>query len=392
MGEKVRLGIIGLGVQGTVYARMIAAGEAGDLVVTAVADIDEGARDRAREVCPEATFYTDYHALLASGEVDAVVTTTPHYLHPEIGIAAIRAGVHVLVDKPAGVYTAQVRELNDAAAAHPDVVFAIMFNQRNNPLYQRIKQIVDDGEIGAIRRSNWLITTWWRPDAYYTASEWRATWGGEGGGVLVNQAPHQLDLWQWICGMPRSVMAKAGFGFRKKIAVEDEVTILADYGDGVTGVFVTATHDPAGTDRLEILGDRGKIVVTDSRIATLTRFTADERELSASLSVEEGFALASGAQTSEFYTTEEITTESAWGAQHAGVLANFAAAILHGTELLAPGADGINGVRLANAAHLSAWLGEEVSTDIDEAAYLRELNARIRAEGTFPERPEPVGG
>src|SRR5690625_7888573 len=189
--------------------------------------------------------------------------------------------------------------------------------------------------------------------------------------------------------MPKSVVAKAAFGFRRDIAVEDEVTILADYGDGVTGVFVTATHDPAGTDRLEILGDRGKIVVTDSRIATLTRFTADERELSASLSVEEGFALASGAQTSEFSTTEEITTESAWGAQHAGVLANFAAAILHGPELLAPGADGINGVRLANAAHLSAWLGEEVSTDIAEAASPRGLNARTRAEGACPEWPEP---
>ncbi|HLS24756.1 MAG TPA: Gfo/Idh/MocA family oxidoreductase [Beutenbergiaceae bacterium] len=390
MDGKVRLGIIGLGVQGAVYARMIAAGEAGDLVVTAVADVDEDARARAQEVSPGATFFTDYRDLLASGEVDAVVTTTPHYLHPEIGIAAIKAGVHVLVDKPAGVYTAQVRELNEVAAAHPDVVFAIMFNQRNNPLYQQIKQIVDDGQIGPIRRSNWVITTWWRPDAYYAASEWRATWGGEGGGVLVNQAPHQLDLWQWICGMPKSVVAKAAFGFRRDIAVEDEVTILADYGDGVTGVFVTATHDPAGTDRLEILGDRGKIVVTDSKTATLTRFRADERELSAGLSVEEGFALASGAQTSEFYTTEEITTESAWGAQHAGVLANFADAVLKGAELLAPGADGINGVRLANAAHLSAWLGKEVSTDIDEAAYLRELNARIRAEGQFPERPQPT--
>src|SRR5690625_2609646 len=204
MDGKVRLGIIGLGVQGAVYARMIAAGEAGDLVVTAVADVDEDARARAQEVSPGATFFTDYRDLLASGEVDAVVTTTPHYLHPEIGIAAIRAGVHVLVDKPAGVYTAQVRELNDAAAAHPDVVFAIMFNQRNNPLYQRIKQIVDDGEIGAIRRSNWLITTWWRPDAYYAASEWRATWGGDGGGVMVNQATHPLDQLQRICGMPKS--------------------------------------------------------------------------------------------------------------------------------------------------------------------------------------------
>ena len=388
--NQVRLGIIGLGVQGTVYAGMIAAGEAGDLVVSAVADIDEGLRDHAAQVCPGATFYVDYRHMIASGEVDAVITTTPHYLHPEMAIAAIEAGVHVLVDKPAGVHTSQVREMNQVAADHPDVTFAIMFNQRNNPLYQRIKQIVDDGVIGAIRRSNWIITTWWRPDAYYEASAWRATWGGEGGGVLVNQAPHQLDLWQWLCGMPRSLMAKVGFGFRRDIAVEDEVTVLADYGEGVTGVFVTATHDPAGTDRLEILGDRGKIVVEGSSAATLTRFAADERELSARLSVADGFALAAGGDTSEPYSTEQIEVESRWGAQHAGVLANFASAITRGTDLLAPGAEGINGVRLANAVHLSAWTGKEVPVDFDEQEYLRQLNARIRAEGQYQERPLPA--
>lgn len=386
---KVRLGIIGLGTQGTVYARMIAAGEAGDLVVTAVADVDENLRDHAAQVCAGARFYTDYRQMITSGEVDAVVITTPHYLHPPMAIAAMEAGVHVLVDKPAGVYTAQVREMNEVAAAHPDVTFAIMFNQRNNPLYQRIKQIVDDGVIGPIRRSNWIITTWWRPDAYFEASPWRATWGGEGGGVLVNQAPHQLDLWQWICGMPQSLIAKVGFGFRRDIAVEDEVTVLADYGQGVTGVFVTATHDPAGTDRLEILGDRGKIVVEGSATATLTRFAADERELSASLSVADGFALAAGGDASQHYRTEQIDTESAWGAQHAGVLADFASAVRNGTDLLAPGAEGINGVRLANAIHLSAWLGKEVPVDFDEQVYLRELNTRIRAEGQFDERPAP---
>ncbi|WP_434080569.1 Gfo/Idh/MocA family protein [Sanguibacter sp. Z1732] len=148
---KVRLGIIGLGVQGTAYARMIAEGMAGDLVVGAVADIDEAVRTHAQEVCPGAPFYTDYREMIAGGDVDAVVTTVPHYLHPQMGIDAIKAGVHVLVDKPAGVYTAQVRELNEVAAAHPDVTFAIMFNQRNNPLYQRIKEIVDGGEIGARR-------------------------------------------------------------------------------------------------------------------------------------------------------------------------------------------------------------------------------------------------
>ena len=219
--------------------------------------------------------------------MDAVVTTVPHYLHPEMGIAALQAGIHALVEKPAGVYTRQVAELNAYAASRPELTFAIMFNQRNNPLYQRIKEIVDNGEIGAIRRTNWIITTWWRPQGYYDQSAWRATWGGEGGGVLVNQAPHQLDLWQWICGIPQSVYAKVAYGFRRNIAVEDEVTAVVDYGDGATGTFVTAVHDLVGTDRFEILGDKGKIVVDGSKTATVTRLVKDERELSDSMGMDE---------------------------------------------------------------------------------------------------------
>ncbi|WP_347350740.1 Gfo/Idh/MocA family oxidoreductase [Intrasporangium sp.] len=387
MADLVRLGIIGFGAQGSMYAQLISTGAVPNMAIGAVADIDAAALDRAASAYPDVPRYEDYHALLASGQVDAVVTTVPHYLHPEIGIAALDAGLHVMIDKPAGVYTAQVRRLNEFAAARPGLTFAIMFNQRNNPLYQRIKQIVDAGEIGAIRHTNWVITTWWRPQAYYDQSAWRATWGGEGGGVLVNQAPHQLDLWQWICGTPKSVTAKVAYGFRRDIAVEDEVTAVVDYGDGATGVFVTATHDLVGTDRFEILGDRGKIVVDGSKTATVTRLVKDERELSDELDADAVRRLFMGElDVSRFYQQEIVELDSPWGVQHAGVLENFAAHILDGTPLLAPGHEGINGVRLANAIHLSSWLGTEVPLDLDEAEYLRQLNARIRAEGRFPER------
>ena len=262
-----------------------------------------------------------------------------------------------------------------------------MFNQRNNPLYRRIKEIVDAGEIGAIRRTNWIITTWWRPQGYYDQSAWRATWGGEGGGVLVNQAPHQLDLLQWICGIPKSVYAKVAYGFRRNIAVEDEVTAVLDYGDGATGVFITAVHDLVGTDRFEILGDNGKIVVENSKTATVTRLTKPERELSDGMGMEDVMRLFTGQlNTDDYYSSEVIEFESAWGSQHAGVLENFAANILDGTPLIAPGSDGINGVRLANAIHLSSWTGQEVPLDFDEDLYLSELNQRIRDEGTFAER------
>ncbi|HEY5221641.1 MAG TPA: Gfo/Idh/MocA family oxidoreductase [Microbacteriaceae bacterium] len=387
MADNVRLGIIGLGIQGSIYARYLADALIPELTLGAIADTDPAKAAIAAADYPGVPFFDDYVSLLDSGTVDAVVTTVPHYLHPQIGIDALERSIHVLIEKPAGVYTKQVAELNAFAATKPDLTFAIMFNQRNNPLYRRLKEIVANGEIGAIRRTNWIITTWWRTQGYYDQSAWRATWGGEGGGVLVNQAPHQLDLWQWICGVPKSVYSKVAYGFRRDIAVEDEVTALVDYGNGATGVFVTATHDMIGTDRLEILGDQGKIVVEDSKTATVTRFAKPERELSG---VHHDEYFSEGRTAADYSTEETIEFESAWGDQHAGVLQNFAAHILHGTPLFAPGSDGIMGVRLANAIHLSSWLGKEVPLDFDDDEFLALLNERIRDEGKYPESLLPV--
>ncbi len=387
MSNKVRLGIIGLGQQGGAYAKFITDGMVPNMVIGAITDIDPAKRELATETYPDVKVYDDYLTMLDSGDVDAVVTCVPHYLHPEMGMETLKRNIHALVEKPAGVYTKQVAELNAFAASKPELSFAIMFNQRNNPLYQRLKEIVDNGEIGNILRTNWIITNWWRPQGYYNSSEWRATWGGEGGGVLVNQAPHQLDLWQWICGVPKSVFAKVSYGFRRDIAVEDEVTALVDYGNGATGTFVTATHDMIGTDRFEILGDQGKIVVEGSKTATVTRLKKKEREISESMGLDDVRKLFMGQlDMDEFRSTEIVEFESVWGAQHAGVLENFAANILDGTPLLAPGSDGIKGVRLANAIHLSSWKGEEVSLDFDEDEFLRLLNDRIREEGKYSER------
>lgn len=386
----VRLGIVGLGAQGSGYARFIAEGKVPHMVIGALCDTDSAVLSEIGELYPDVPRFASAEQLLGEGRdaIDAIVTCVPHYDHPAVAIAALEAGVPTLVEKPAAVHTRQVRRMNEVAAAHPDVPFAIMFNQRNNPLYRRIKQIVDDGEIGEILRSSWIITTWWRPQGYYEQSAWRATWGGEGGGVLVNQAPHQLDLWQWICGVPRSVFAKAAFGFRRDIAVEDEVTALVDYGEGRTGTFVTCTHDLEGTDRLEILGTRGKIVVEGSKTATVHRYARPEREISDSYNAARARDLMRGDRSGleGLVETETIEATSAWGNQHCGVLENFARHILDGTPLIAPGSDGIMGVRLANAIHLSAWTGQEVPLDLDEDAYLAELNRRIAAEGLYPEQ------
>ncbi|MEW9053905.1 MAG: Gfo/Idh/MocA family oxidoreductase [Neobacillus sp.] len=382
----VRLGIIGLGAEGGMYANFISEGKVKNMVIGAICDNDPAKKQVAEEKYPGIPFYDNYIDMLESGDVDAVVTTVPHYLHPEMGIESLKRNIHALVEKPAGVYTKQVQELNDFAATKPEVKFAIFFNQRTNPLYKKVKEFIDNGEIGSIRSTNWIITTWWRPQGYYDQSEWRATWGGEGGGVLVNQAPHQIDLLQWMCGMPKKVYAKVNYGSQRNIVVEDDVTALFDYGNGATGVFVTRTHDVIGTDRLEIVGDKGKIIVDNSKQVTIKRLVKPENEMSATMSMQDVMKIFMGGSQDDVFSEEVLDFGNVWGEQHIAVLEDFASAIVEGTPLLAPGSDGINGVRLANAMHLSSWLGKEIEVPFDEDLFLEELNKRIAEEGKYPVR------
>ena len=395
--EKIKLGIIGVGAQGGAYAGFLTgrggmpgmppAPQPEHMELGALCDIDPEKEKMCKEKYPEFPFFKDWKEMVDSGKVDAVVTTVPHYLHHEIAIYCLEHGMNVLVEKPAGVRAKDVMAMNKCAAEHPDVALGIMFNQRTNKLYQKIKEIVASGELGEIRRSNWIINTWWRPDSYYQQSEWRATWGGEGGGVLVNQAPHQLDLWQWICGIPKTVYAKCLCGCHRKIDVENDVTIVTTYENGATGSFITCTHDAIGTDRLEIDLDKGKIVVEDSKKATIYRMKKSEAEMNDTMSMMEVAMLTMGNSAGGgLYDIEEFENTDGWGVQHVTVMENFAQHILTGSPLLAPGSDGINGVNLANATQLSSWLGKEVDNPVDPELYAAELNKRIAAEGKFPVR------
>lgn len=377
---KLRYGLIGFGAQGGAYADFLTKGMVEQGALGAICDIDPAKEKLAKEKYPDTPFYDNYITLLESGDVDAIITCVPHYLHPEMGMEAMKRNIHALLEKPAGVYTKQVREINEFRKEHPEVAFGIMFNQRMNPLYQKLKEIMDNGEIGEIRRTNWIITTWWRPQGYYNQSAWRATWGGEGGGVLVNQAPHQLDLWQWICGMPTKVYSKLQFGFKRDIAVEDEVTALVEYENGATGVFVTCTHDVIGTDRFEILGEKGKIVVEGSKKLIITRLKRPELEMSASMDMSDVMKIFMGGDMGDIYEVEEMEFTDAWGVQHSRVMENFADHVLNGAPLIAQGEEGIKGVTLANAIHLSSFLGKEVTLPLDEDLYLEELNKRIEEE------------
>jgi len=384
---NVRLGIVGARGQGGFYAGLIAAGKVPHMSVGALTGRSSATETAVRERFGDVPYFTDPIQMMESGAVDAIVTTVPHYVHPEMAISAMERGLHVLVEKPLGVYTKQVRRMLAAAEERPSLVLGAMFNQRANPLFARLKQVLSSGELGAMRRGTWVITNWFRPQSYYDSSPWRGTWGGEGGGVLINQAAHQVDLWQWLCGTPSSVFAKVPFGFAHDIDVDDDVTAVLHYGRRGTGVFVTATHDMMGTDHLEIQCDKGKIVVDNSQRATITRLHRPMSEYSETMDPETIQRIVRGTTDwSEFSSTETVVGTSVYGEDHARVLENFASAILFGDELLAPASDGLNAVRLSNAMLLSEWLQEEVPFDFDEDVFLDELNARIRAEGDYPER------
>lgn len=365
--DKVRLGIIGIGNMGSGHLKNILEGKVPEMEVTAVADRQEGRRAWAKEHLPESVvIFEEGTDLIAAGVCDGVLIAVPHYQHPELTIDAMNHGLHVMCEKPAGVYTKQVREMNDAAKKC-DRVFGMMFNQRTNCIYRKMHELVTSGELGAIKRVNWIVTDWYRTQSYYDSGSWRATWDGEGGGVLLNQCPHNMDLIQWICGMPSKVQAFCHNGKWHDIEVEDDVTAYLEYPNGATGVFVTTTADAPGTNRFEITLEMGKLVCENGKLM-LHKLAENERTFCKT---------AKGGFDTPECTVTEVTTDGE-NEQHVGILKAFAGRILHGTPLVAEGVEGINGLTLSNAMHLSSWLKREVEIPFDEELFLEELNKRRR--------------
>lgn len=354
---------------GREHARYLAAGEVPGATLAAIGDTSPVAREWARANLPESVRqFESAEALIDSGTVDAVMIATPHYFHPTYAIAALNRGLHALVEKPAGVYVKQVREMN-AVARDSDRILGIMFNQRTRPIHQKVKDLVASGEIGEIRRTHYVITDWFRAQSYYDSGGWRATWAGEGGGVLVNQSPHNLDLFQWICGMPTRVRAFCGFGRHHEIEVEDAVTAYFEYPNGANGVFITSTGEAPGSNSLEITGDRGRLKMEANTI-TFWR---------AAVSVREHLrTTANGFQQPEIWKCE-IPTGRGEPNEHRSITRNWVRAITDGTPLIAEGAEGINGVQLANAILLSAWTDDWAAVPTDEERFYNLLQQKIAA-------------
>ncbi len=366
--EKVRFGIIGCGNMGTGHAKNFLANKIPRGCITAVCDINPKKFAFFKENFGDTiNYYENAEDMYKSGDIDLALICTPHYDHPPLAIMAMNYGLHCIVEKPAGVYTLQVEEMLERHKTS-DKVLGIMFCQRNNPAFKKMRQMVLDGKVGEIKRTNWIITDWYRTQQYYDSGSWRATWAGEGGGVLYNQAPHQLDLFQWICGMmPNKIHAHCHFGKWHDIEVEDDVSCYCEYPNGATGVFITTTADAPGTNRFEITGTKGKLVFENNKLY-YTELKVDERE--------HCYTTTAGFKKPDAYPTVEVELEGEH-TNHYGICNNVIDAILDGAPLLAPAEEGIRGVELANAMLLSEWLKKEVTLPIDGKLFYEELKKRI---------------
>ena len=368
MEGKVGFGVIGVGVMGSNHVESL--GILPNTKLVAVCDCNPAAFQRIEEkVRSGIRCCTDPEEFFQTPGLEAVLVAVPHYFHPDLAIAAMEHGKHVIVEKPIAVHKAEARRLIDAAAKHPELVKSAMFNQRTLPAHRKLKHLIDSGELGRIFRVNWIITDWFRSQMYYDSGDWRATWSGEGGGVLLNQCPHQLDLFQWFFGMPQLVSARVRIGKYHDIEVEDEVNAYLEYADGMTGNFITSTGEAPGTNRLEVMADRGRVILENGGISFL------RNEIG----------------TTEFTRTSvgSYHKPPMWECKiglppvprlsgHQLVIENVANAILKGEKLIAPLEEGINGLELGNAMLMSGLLKKDVTLPLDAAAYAEMLAGLVK--------------
>ena len=367
--KKVRIGIVGIGCMGSCHAMQIYEGKVENLILEAVCDINQERIMWAREYFSnKVAVYLQVEDMLSSHKIDAVLIATPHVLHPQIAITAMKYGLHVLTEKPAGIDTYHVNKLNEEAKRR-NLIFGIMFNQRMNPLYQRLRNAIISGELGEIKRFIWIINNWYRTQEYYNSGKWRGTWQQEGGGVLMNQCPHNLDLWQWMIGMPNRVRAFCSEGKYHNISVEDDAVIYAEYKSGMSACLITSTGEYPGTNRIEVSGTKGKGILENGTLK-LYLMDEDERELC--------YGSKDKMPQPDIHVKEWVPDQKDTG--HLGILQNFTNAICNSEPLVAPGTEGIKELMICNAAYLSQWQNRWVELPLDDEIYLQELEKKQKME------------
>lgn len=354
----VRMGIVGVGHIGTAHANAILNNEVPGMVLTALCEMNEERASCLKDEFPQAKIFTTYESMIKSGEIDAILIATPHYMHPTIATYALKHGIHVLSEKPIGVYTLALEEAFEAWKKSGKK-YAVMLNQRTDKLFSLAKKMIDEGKIGEMVKNTCVVTNWYRTQEYYDSASWRGTWLGEGGGVLMNQAPHNIDIWQWLCGMPKTINAVCYEGKYHKIEVEDEAIINVEYENGGVGTFVTSTGIENGENYLIIEGTKGKITLEKGKLI-YEDYTRNEPYF-------------------EEYFDEEYSG-------HVNIMKNFANAILNGEELISPASNAINQLIIANASYLSSWKGEKITLPFDNQEYFDLLDKRLKSSKIYPRK------
>ncbi|MBE6608503.1 MAG: Gfo/Idh/MocA family oxidoreductase [Ruminococcaceae bacterium] len=363
----LKVAIVGVGNMGSAHANNICSGKIEKMKLVALCDISYAKRVWASEKFGDIPVYADLDKMLDEMTPDVLIVAVPHYFHVECAIKALEKGINVMVEKPASVSVSDAEKMN-RAADKSGKAFGIMFNQRTAPIFRKCRELVHSGEIGKIKRVSWCVTNWYRTQSYYNSSSWRASWGGEGGGVLINQAPHNIDMLQWIFGMPSSVRARCIEGKYHDIEVEDFAHIYMEYEDGMTADFLSTTGEYPGTNRLEAVGDEGKIVL-ENGVLKVWKLNFSESEYRVS---------ASNGTCTEKPEYTEYTFENS-SSEHVNVLRAFADNILEGKPLVANGREGINELEITNAAYLSAWTDKTVALPIDREAFDKLLDEKKKA-------------
>ena len=365
--NTLRVAVIGIGSMGKKYAEMIDRDKIEGLTLTAVCcRSEENAKWAAENLSGSVrVFLSEDNLYEQHDSFDAVIIVTPHRLHPAMAVRALKAGKHVLCDKPAGITVADAEKIN-AAANISGKIYAMMCHQRTYPQYVKIKQLLKERSLGDITRAMLENSGFFRTRFYHKSGSWRSSWNGEGGGALINQGYHLLDMWQYLFGLPLSVYADIPFGKYNDFAVDDEATLILDYPQKMTGTFIISTGEGAPCERLEIVGTRGRILL-DSGKLTVTRFDCDTREYSVRAQVTSSQQLHSTVEEFEFGETDNA---------YEIMLKNFADAVLKGEKLIAPGTDSAKTLALVNAAYLSAWQGKKIILPVDMAEYLSCLHEK----------------
>ncbi len=363
--KKIKFGIVGIGNQGNYYANLFNAGKIKNAQLVAVCDNNPVKIDNAKQKFGlDMLYYSNYKDLILDKVCDAILVVTPHYFHPEVVIECLKHDVNVISDKPLGVYAKQLRQISEVAKTSK-AKFSVMFNQRTNCVYRKMKELISSGALGQLQRMTWIITDWFRTQAYYNGGSWRATWAGEGGGVLINQCPHQIDLVQWVLGeMPVKVSSFCHYGKWHDIEVEDDVTAYFEYANGATGTFVTSTGEAPGVNRLEVSGSKGRLVCQNEE---LVWYKNDRDSIDLCRTTQ---------KVIDTPACERIVVETdGKNPQHEGILNNFTNALLGIEDLFVDGIEGFKGVELMNAIELSGWRGGALVTlPINDDEYLAELN------------------